>query len=86
MSDDSHCVLGVCFVGIAAQELMFLLYDVQSPFGHKQCSHMSTKSMQSYVGNLTVSHQTSNVAQQSPHTKLYVQVVTIGHLTLYVAW
>ena len=41
---------------------------------------------QLYVGNLTVSHQTSNVALQSPHTGPYVQVVTIGHLTLDVTW
>ena len=38
------------------------------------------------MGNLTVSHQTSNVTQQSPHTGPYIQVVTIGHGTLDVTW
>ena len=81
-----QCSLGVWLVGVAGHELKKLLCDVQSPFGRKQCSHMSTKSTQSYVGNLTVGYQTSNVTQQSPHTGLYVQVVTIGHPTPDVTW
>ena len=80
------CHLGVQFVGVAAHELKKLLHDVQSPFGHKHCSRMSTKSMQTYMGSLTVGHQTSNVAQQSAHTGLYIQNVTIGHMPLDVAW
>ena len=43
--DEAHCALGVCFVGTAAQQLEALLQNVWSPFGHKHCSHMSTKSM-----------------------------------------
>ena len=41
-----QCSLGVQFVGVAGHELKKLLWDVQPPFSHKQCSHMSTKSMQ----------------------------------------
>ena len=67
-----QCHLGIWFVGVPACELKKLLCDVQSPFSCKQCSHMSTKSTQSYIGGLTVGHQTSNVAQQSAHTGLPV--------------
>ena len=81
-----QCCLGVRFVGVPAHELKKLLRDVQSPFGHKQCSHMSTKTTQLYVGDLTVGHQTSNVTQQSPPTGPYIQVVTIGRPPLDVAW
>ena len=38
------CHLGIRFVGIAACKLKKLLHDVQSPFGCKHCSLMSTKS------------------------------------------
>ena len=65
MLDDIHCVLGVCFVGIAAQELEILMWNVQSPFGNKTCSYISVKSMQSSVGLLMVGHQTTTVAWQS---------------------
>ena len=74
-------------LGVAGCKLKKLLHDVQSPFGCKQPSCMSTKSMQMYVGDLTVGHhQTSDVAQQSPLTGPYIQVVTIRCPPLDVAW
>ena len=85
MSDEAHCALGVCFVGLAGREIKKLLHDVQSPFRRQPRSRMSTKSTQSYVDSLTVGRHASDVAWQSTHTGLCVPTLTVGYAPLDVA-
>ena len=62
VSDEAHCALGVCFVGLAGREFSRLMRSIQSQSGNLAYSDTSVKSTRSSVETLTVGHPSTAVA------------------------